>query len=93
MSWDRAFDHPIILPDGRELVTLRDAGHYITALPEATQRKPQWELATGLLLCAAESGGILMMAEIAVRRAIGHGQPKPAPELRRKRAKAYKVLR
>ena len=88
MSWDRAFDDPIILPDGRKLVTLRDAGHYITALPKATQRKPEWELATGLLLSAAESGGILMMAEIAMRRAIGRGRSRPAPH--GKRAKKYR---
>lgn len=56
-GWQRRFDDPIPLPDGRELKTLRDAGHYITALPEATQRKPEWELATGLLLSAAENGG------------------------------------
>jgi hypothetical protein len=46
MGWSRAFDDPIILPNGRELVTLRDAGEYIAALPNATQRKPQWELTT-----------------------------------------------
>jgi len=57
LSWDRTFDDPIILPDGRELVTLRDAGRYITGLPKAKQRKPQWVLATKLLLSAAESGG------------------------------------
>jgi hypothetical protein len=93
LSWDRVFDDPIILPDGRELVTLRDAGHHITALPKAAQRKPEWELATALLLSAAESGGIIMMAEIAMRRALGHGQPKPPPETLRKRPKRYRVIR
>jgi hypothetical protein len=88
-DWSRAFDDPIILPDGRELTTLRDAGEYITALPKATQRKPEWELATELLLSAAESGGILMMAEVAMRRAIGRGRSKPPGEPRQKRAKAY----
>jgi hypothetical protein len=91
-GWRRVFGDPIILPD-RKLVTLRDAGHYITALPKAAQKKPEWELATGLLLSAAEAGGIIMMAEIAVRRALGHGRPKPPPEPRRRRAKAYTVVR
>ena len=46
-----------------------------------------------LLLLAAESGGILMMAEVAMRQAVGHGKPKPAQEPRRKLTKAYKVRR
>jgi len=32
MSWSRQFDEPILLPDGRKLVTLLDAGVYIQAL-------------------------------------------------------------
>ena len=54
LSWDRAFDDPIILTDGRELVTLRDAGEHITALPKATQRKPEWALATNCF-CSRQS--------------------------------------
>jgi hypothetical protein len=38
MSWSRAFDDPIVLPRGRQLVTLEDAGDYITELPEARSR-------------------------------------------------------
>jgi hypothetical protein len=55
--------------------------HYITALPEATQRKPEWELAIGLLLSAAENGGIVMMARIAVTQALT-GRKVAMPELR-----------
>ena len=33
-GWSREFDEPIPLPDGRTLVTLRDAASYITALPK-----------------------------------------------------------
>lgn len=42
---DRASDDPIILPDGRKLVTLRDAGHCIRALPKAKQkgRSGNWQ--------------------------------------------------
>jgi hypothetical protein len=39
MSWARAFDDPIELPDGRALRTLRDAGHYVTALSKADQSR------------------------------------------------------
>jgi hypothetical protein len=28
VPWSARFDDPIVLPDGRELVTLRDAGDY-----------------------------------------------------------------
>jgi hypothetical protein len=34
MTWKRSFDDPIALPGGRRLVTLEDAGNYITELPK-----------------------------------------------------------
>ena len=34
-GWFRAFDEPIPVPRGRQLVTLKDAGNYITKLPKA----------------------------------------------------------
>jgi hypothetical protein len=34
-GWKRAFEDPIDLPNGRKLVTLQDAGNYITKLPKA----------------------------------------------------------
>jgi hypothetical protein len=47
-GWQRKFDDPIPLPDGRKLVTLKDAGDYITNLPkkESARRngKPQSKL-------------------------------------------------
>ena len=35
MAWFKRFVDPIILPDGRKLLTLRAAAEYITALPKA----------------------------------------------------------
>jgi hypothetical protein len=67
MSWSRAFDDPIPFPGGGELRTLRDAGHYVTALSKADQGKPHWQTAAHELMMAAERGGILMLAEIAHR--------------------------
>ena len=32
-DWSRVFDEPIPVPKGRQLVTMRDAGDYITKLP------------------------------------------------------------
>jgi hypothetical protein len=34
-GWKRRFDEPIPLPRGPQLVTLEDAGNYITRLPKA----------------------------------------------------------
>jgi len=38
-GWSREFDDPIPLPRDRQLVTLQDAGTYITKLPKAEQRR------------------------------------------------------
>ena len=35
MVWFKRFYDPIVLPDGRKLLTLRDAAEYITELPKA----------------------------------------------------------
>jgi len=34
MAWFKQFYDPIILPDGRKLLTYRDAAEYITSLPK-----------------------------------------------------------
>jgi len=93
MSWSQTFDDPIELPGGRVLRTLRNAGHYVTALSKADQAKAQWQTAAHELMMAAERGGILMLAEIAMRQALAHGRPKPAPAPRKKAAKKYKIVR
>jgi hypothetical protein len=41
-GWDRAFDDPIPLPDGGELLTLRDAANYITKLPKREHDAFAW---------------------------------------------------
>ena len=37
MAWFKRFYDPIILPDGRKLLTYRDAAEYITALPKPSR--------------------------------------------------------
>ena len=37
-SWSRPFEDPILLPDGRKLVTLKHAADYIMKLPKAEQK-------------------------------------------------------
>ncbi len=93
MSWSKSFADPIELPNGRVLRTLRDAGHYVTGLSKADQSKPHWQIDAHELMMAAERGGILMLAEIAVRQALAHGQPKPATAPRKKAVKKYKLIR
>ena len=34
MPWSTAFEDPIVLPDGRQLLTLKDAADYVTKLPK-----------------------------------------------------------
>jgi hypothetical protein len=79
MTWSRRFATPIALPDGREITTLRQAGEYIAALPAKQQKEEQWRTATECLLSAAERGGIVMLADIAMRKALGYGREPPAP--------------
>jgi hypothetical protein len=93
MSWSRAFDDPIELPDGHVLRTLRDAGEYVAALSKADQSKQHWQTAAHELMMAAERGGILMLAEIAMRQALAHSRPTPAPTPRKKAVKKYRIVR
>jgi len=69
-GWSRWFDDPVPLPDGRQLVTLKDAGTYIMALPKAQQNAREWQVATEVLIMAAEGRGPVMHARIGVLRAL-----------------------
>jgi hypothetical protein len=44
-------------------------------------------------MMAAERGGILMLAEIAMRQALAHSRPTPAPTPRKKAVKKYRIVR
>ncbi len=93
MTWSTAFDDPIPLPRG-ELVTLEDAARYIQKLPKADQELEEWRTAVENLIHAAETGGgWLMMARIGVMRALNRDRTEPEREPRRKRAKAFKIIR
>jgi hypothetical protein len=69
-GWKRSFDDPIPLPGGRDLVTLEDAGTYITKLPKAEHEAPEWQAAMECLILVAEKNGPTMMARIGVMRAL-----------------------
>jgi hypothetical protein len=65
---ERSFEEPIALPRGR-LVTLEDAGNYITKLPKDEHTAPEWQAAMEALMLVAEKNGPTMMARIGVASA------------------------
>jgi hypothetical protein len=69
-GWKRPFDDPIPLPRGRQLVTLEDAGNYITKLPKSEHEAPEWQAAMEALILVANGGGPTMFARIGVMRAL-----------------------
>jgi hypothetical protein len=64
------FDEPIPLPKGRQLITLEDAGIYITKLPEAEHTAPEWQAAMAALILVATLGGPTIFARIGLMRAL-----------------------
>jgi hypothetical protein len=70
MSWSAHFEDPIPLPNGRKLVTLKDAGAYITKLPKAEHDALEWQAAMEALILVAENDGPTMFARIGVMRAL-----------------------
>lgn len=93
MAWSARFFEPIVLPDGRKLKTLRDAATYITALPKAEHDAGEWQTAMRVLLLVAEHNGPEILARIGIMRALNRHDAKVMPAPRRKRAKAYRVIR
>jgi hypothetical protein len=77
LSWSREFDDPISLPDGRSLITLRDAADYITGLPKEEAAAPEWHAAIEALMLVVELGGPTVMARIGGMRALNRGQVEP----------------
>ncbi len=67
-DWKRRFDDPLPLPCGRQLVTLEDAGSYITELSKADQQLDEWQSAIECLMLVVELGGPTMFARIGVMR-------------------------
>ena len=57
------------MPDGRELLTLKDAADYIMKLPKKESALPEWQAAIEALMLVARSGPT-MMARIGVMRAL-----------------------
>ena len=69
LPWSASFEVPIILPNGRKLLTLKDAAAYITKLPKKESDLPEWQTAIVVLLLCSR-GGPTMMARIGVMKAL-----------------------
>jgi hypothetical protein len=69
VPWSTKFFEPIELPNGRKLITLKDAATYITDLPKKESNLPEWQTAIEVLLLCSR-GGDAMMARIGVLRAL-----------------------
>ena len=70
MPWSALFEDPIPLPNGRQLLTLRDAANHIMKLSKAEHSAPEWQAAMEALILVAETGGPTMLARIGVMRAL-----------------------
>ena len=55
MSWDKRFDWPVVLSEGKTLRTLEDARQYILTLPKSEHDSAAWQVAIEALLLAAEA--------------------------------------
>jgi hypothetical protein len=61
-------------------VTLRDAGAYITDLPLKVHSAPAWETAMHILIQAADHGGPIAFAHLAMMQALfPKGEPVYTP--------------
>jgi hypothetical protein len=69
LPWSTPFEDPIILPDGRKLLTLKDAADYVTKLPKKELALPKWQAAIEALMLCSRSGPS-MMARIGVMKAL-----------------------
>jgi hypothetical protein len=93
VDWSRRFADPIPVQNRKPLATLRDAASYITELPKAEQEAPAWHTAAELLMLIAEQGGDLMMARIAMMRALHRREPRSESAQRRKRVRRFTITR
>jgi hypothetical protein len=76
LSWDRPFSQPVLLPNGRPALTLREAADYIKTLPKSVRDRNEWRLAVHLLIEAAEDQKPTTFARMATLRAI-ESNPEP----------------
>jgi hypothetical protein len=70
MPWFRELSEPIVLKDGRVIVTLNDARVIMRSLSASSQSRDVWLYAGGLMLEAATSNVPIGEAAAQLRRAL-----------------------
>jgi hypothetical protein len=90
MPWFKRFPDPIILANGRELLTLSDAAAYITELSKTERDSAEWLIATEALTLAAETDAPPILARTAVLNAINRNEPRAAA--RPRTAKIFRIF-
>jgi hypothetical protein len=93
MPWFRRFYDPIVLPDGRELLTLRDAAEYITHCRKPSMMPPTGRSRWKRCCWSPSATGPEMLARIAVMRALKRDNPKASAAPRKKSAKVFRKVR
>lgn len=91
-DWWRKFDDPIPIVNGNRLRSSRDVANYVTALPVAEQKTERWQTVVKIILLIAEKGGDMLLARIAVMRALHHREVRSSFPVRRRRAKRFRVV-
>jgi hypothetical protein len=61
----------------RQLVTLKDAGNYITKLPKAEHTAAEWQTAMEALILVATLGGPTMFVRIGIMQALNRHVERP----------------
>ena len=70
-GWSRSFEDPILLPDGSEILTLKDAiEHLSKTIPKKDHNHPKVLTAATILTNAAEGRDFMMHARIATLQAL-----------------------
>ena len=69
-GWSKLFEDPIPLPGGRQLVTLLNAGEYISVLPRKETQSDHWQAAIEALIMAVDGRGPLLHARVGMLRAL-----------------------
>ena len=81
MAWKPPFDDPIRLANGNVFRILLDAADHVVSLSPRETKQQHWKNFT-CLLADAEKRGRLMMARIAIVKALASDQASPSERLR-----------
>jgi hypothetical protein len=94
VSWDFKFPEPIKVLKGRALVTLRDAGGYITRLPKAQHDTTAWQTAMRCLMHAADNAAPIEFARMGMMQALyPKGEPVYQPRSKEPKWRRPKLVR